>query len=143
MGLFDKIYGGPLTQAVKNGDLAEVQKMLRNGGNPNEKQLGISVLMNACSAGNMELVKLLIEKGADVNARDWDGMSILMVAATAPGFGDPDLKENLCLEMVEALLKAGADPGYKSWRRRTAIKEAEWVGHNKVVELLKTSGAVK
>ena len=91
MGLFDKIYGGPLTQAVKNGDLAEVQKMLRNGGNPNEKQLGISVLMNACSAGNTEMVKLLIEKGADVNARDWDGMSILMVAATAPGFGDPDL----------------------------------------------------
>ena len=141
MGLLDKIYGGPLTQAVKNGDLAEVQKMLRDGGNPNEKQLGISVLMNACSSGNTEMVALLIEKGADVNARDWDGMSTLMMAATAPGLGDPDLKEKRCLEMVELLLKAGASPDYKNWRRRSAIKEAEWVGHTKVVELLRKSGA--
>lgn len=143
MGLFDKIYGGPVTHAVKKGDISEVRKLLRDGGNPNEKQLGIPVLMNACSSGNSEIVRLLIEKGADVNSRDWDGMTVLMTAATGPGNADVEGREDRCSEIVKVLLEAGADPDHMSWRRRTALKEADWAGHQKVVELLKKHGATR
>lgn len=42
---------------------------------------GINALMIACSAGNTEIVKLLVEKGADVNAKDYCGMTPLMYTA--------------------------------------------------------------
>ena len=141
MGLFSTIYGGALTKAVNKDDVDEVARLLRNGNDPNEKQLGISVLMNACNVGNASIVKLLLEKNALVNAHDWDGMTPLMMAVAGRGYSDEEGKEDRCLEIVTLLLDAGANADYISWRRRTALKEAEWAGHAKVVQLLRKQGA--
>lgn len=141
MGLLSAIYGGALTKAVNKGDVDEVASVLRNGGDPNEKQMGISVLMNACNVGNISIVKLLLEKGAGVNSHDWDGMTPLMMAVAGRGHSDEKEKEDRCLEIVKVLLDAGANADYISWRRRTALKEAEWAGHSRVVQLLREHGA--
>ena len=141
MGLLSTIYGGPLTKAVNKGDVDEVALILRNGGDPNEKQLGISVLMNACNVGNTSMVKLLLEQSADANAHDWEGMTPLMMAVVGRGHSDEEGKEDRCLELVKLLIDAGANVDYISWRRRTALKEAEWAGNSRVVQLLKEHGA--
>ncbi|MEI7451276.1 MAG: ankyrin repeat domain-containing protein [Desulfomonile sp.] len=142
MGFLSKIYGGPLVKAVNNGEVAEVARLLNDGCDPNESQLGITALENACGNGHIEIVQLLLDKGADVNAKDWDGITVLMAAARGPGVpGENKNKEDLCLEIVELLLKKGADAKYTSWRRRTALKEAEWAGHARVKELLQQHGA--
>jgi ankyrin repeat protein len=40
------------------------------------------MLLNACKIGDLEVVKLLLEKGADVNARFEYGETALMYAST-------------------------------------------------------------
>lgn len=136
MGFLQKIYGGPITQAVRNGDVDQVASLLKNGADPNESQLGITALAQACSSGNVEIVKLLLEHGADVNAKDWDGLTVLMNAARGLGNPDPKSKEERSLEIVKLLLEKGANVNYRSWRLRTAAKEAQWAGHHRVKEML-------
>ena len=141
MGFLSKIYGGPLVKAVNNGEVAEVARLLNDGCDPNESQLGITALIYACSDGHIEIVQLLLDKEADVNAKDWDGITVLMAAARGLGIPVGENKEDRCVEIVELLLKKGANANYSSWRRRTALKEAEWAGHARVKELLQQHGA--
>jgi hypothetical protein len=64
-------------------------------------------------------------------------MTPLMMAVAGRGHSDEKGKEDLCLEIVKLLLLAGANIDYISWRRRTALKDAEWADHTRVVQLLR------
>ena len=67
-----------LLQAVKDGSFADVQILLVNGANPNIKyNSSVPVLMLAANKGHTEVVKLLMDKGADVNAKHTDGRTAL------------------------------------------------------------------
>lgn len=55
-------------------------------------------LLNAASEGNVELVKSIIEAGADLNAKDDQGRTALMLALGNSHFG-----------VVVELIEAGAD----------------------------------
>lgn len=63
---------------------------------------GITPLMLAARAGNVETVRLLIEYGADVNAADYCGKTPLMYAATLG-------KGERMTEITEILLENGAE----------------------------------
>ncbi|OLQ11110.1 Ankyrin repeat family A protein 2 [Symbiodinium microadriaticum] len=54
--------------------------------------------MLACAQGNVDLVRRLLEAGADTNLADKDGATALMMAAGGRG-----------VEIVRLLLDAGAD----------------------------------
>jgi ankyrin repeat protein len=60
---------------------------------------GSTALMNAAGAGRLDLVKILIQKGADVNARNKRGVTPLKAAVNAPKDKDT---------IIAALRKAGA-----------------------------------
>lgn len=60
--------GSSLFRSLKDGHINNVAWLLANGSSPNEKSLGTPALFEAVSSQELSKVKLLIEKGADVNA---------------------------------------------------------------------------
>ena len=62
---------GPIHDAVMNGNIDEVQWQLDAGVDVNEESSkGLTPLHYAASAGHNDIVELLIERGANVNATD-------------------------------------------------------------------------
>lgn len=59
-----------------------VRAWLDAGGNPDlpVNRHGLTPLMHAARAGNLEIVKLLVEAGADINLRDEEGGTALSIA---------------------------------------------------------------
>jgi len=75
-----KPFGYALIKAAEAGDPVVVNSLLENGADPDSTDLrGWSALMAACSAGKSEIVKLLLDKGAKVNART-KGFPIILSA---------------------------------------------------------------
>eukprot|EP00899_Mesostigma_viride_P010670 jgi/Mesvir1/19604/Mv09901-RA.1 len=72
----------------------------------------MTALHLACSRQDTDLVKLLIDAGADVNIRDKDGRTPLFSAC-----------KNIQLDMTSILIKAGADASAKDKAGNTAIME--------------------
>lgn len=80
---------------------------------------GVTILMNE---KDEEIVKLLIDSGADINARDWDGKNALMHAV---------IQDNLA--KVKLLLDAGVDVNARDRDDETAIMSVRSVPVQKVL----------
>ena len=71
----------PLHDAVKNGDVDEVRKLLENGANPNVKNgYGDTPLHEAVLENSVEIVTLLMDNGADPRIGNNAGMSPLALS---------------------------------------------------------------
>ena len=120
--------------AAGTGKITEVRKLLNQGVDPNAAvgNSGVTALMQAAMTGNTGIVKLLLNKGANVNAKaeQMGGMTPLMNAAA---FGD--------IEMVRLLIDKGADINTKDTDGRTALSQAKVSKKEDIVNLLKSHGA--
>jgi ankyrin repeat protein len=116
-----------LIKAAKDGDLPAIQTALAGGDDINGRdKSGATALMWAANGGHAEVVKLLLEKGADVNVkRIGDGITALAVAA-----------QNGHTELVNLLLEKGAEVNAKSSTGVTALILASQNGHTDVVKSL-------
>ncbi|MGH9429838.1 MAG: ankyrin repeat domain-containing protein, partial [Terriglobia bacterium] len=117
-----------LTVAVFRGDLPKVSALLAAGANPNaaDKSNGVTVLMVAATYGHTDIVRVLLEKGAKVDAQNREGATALMLASMQGH-----------VETVRALLAKDANVNIKSNDGRTALSAATSGQHEEVVELLK------
>ena len=87
--------------------------------------------LHAAAAGrSLPVVKLLIERGADLNARQHGAWTPLHAAAAA---GD--------LEMVSALVDGGADTSARAENQQLPLDLALTKGHQAVVDFLEARGA--
>ena len=77
------------------------------------------------------MVKMLLEKGADVNAMGQFGASALQLASEW-GYDN----------IVEILLENGADVNAMGGSRASALQLASMGGHDNIVEMLLENGAV-
>lgn len=90
-----------LPRVAKIGDPLIVETLLKKGAYidaSNIEEGGVTALMEAARKGRLEVVKLLIEKGANINAGDNEGRKALHCAVYG---GNTDV--------MQTLLKAGAD----------------------------------
>jgi ankyrin repeat protein len=83
---------------------------------------------SAAAGRNAECVRILLDAGAEVNARQAGGYTPLMEAALQGSE-----------EMVRALVDAGADPTLRSDEGKSSIDFAETEGHGEVAELLRSA----
>jgi ankyrin repeat protein len=145
----------PLLRATMGGDAEVVRALLAKGANPNINDMGLTPFLVAAGVGagnrggtglaaqtsaggpvNMELMELLLQNGADVNAEVTGTMTYTMRVSRAPSANEGKTALHVAAEsgkmdLVRYLLDKGAD---------TELADAE--GH-KAIDLVaaKTAGA--
>lgn len=116
----------PLMLAAIKGQLALCQQLLDRDADVNKP--GWTPLHYAASGGKTEVIQLLLQHFAYIDAASPNGSTPLMLAAM---YGSTDT--------VRVLLQAGADPKLKNALDLTALDFARMVGHLDAIELIAAS----
>src|SRR5208337_803068 len=88
----------------------------------------------AVKRGDLPAAESSIANGADVNAKDEDGRTALIIASGL-------VSRNGCKEVIQALLATGADVNAKTNDGLTALMAASVKGHKEIVQALLDKGA--
>jgi N-acyl-D-amino-acid deacylase len=122
---YDKLYS-----SIRANDLRQMRTLLDEGVSANvEGPDGITPLMVAAEIGSLDAMKMLIDRRADVNARNAYGSTALMWSVTDP-------------KRVGLLLDHGADVNVASRSGRTALIAASFTNPSvEVVRMLLDRGA--
>lgn len=88
----------------------KMQQLLQAGHNPNTRAAnGSTPLMIAANFGNADMVRLLLEAGADATATRHDGSNALHSLACAEVLHSPAQAEQKLTEIARMLIQAGAN----------------------------------
>ncbi len=120
----------PLVRAVKQGDVEEVAQAIETVPVDTKPDGNMTLLMVAARYGKEDIARLLIQKGADVNAVDKAGSTSLIKAALRGS-----------RPIVEMLIDAGADVNKGSSGGFTPLMAACGKGYSEVAKLLLERGA--
>jgi len=116
-------------QAIRSNDLSTLRTLLKTSGANLKDQKESTPLMYAAAFGSLDAMKILLDAGADVNAKNALSISPLLWCA-----GD--------LEKVRLLVSKGADVNARSKQNQTPLLiAASQDGASEIVKLLLDKGA--
>ncbi|XP_029472655.1 ankyrin repeat, SAM and basic leucine zipper domain-containing protein 1 isoform X2 [Rhinatrema bivittatum] len=119
-----------LKKALTVGNVTLVEQLLDAGVNVESRfQFGWTPLMYAASVANLELVRILLGRGANASF-DKDKYTVLMAACSAHS------SEEKIVKCVELLLSRNANPNVACRKRMTPVMMAAREGYAQVVALL-------
>jgi uncharacterized protein len=120
------IYAG-LHAAAANGEVAEIEKLITEGENPNlQDSKSRTPLLVAAFRKHYGAVEALLKRGANANARDMQGFDILTLAAV-----------NNDMQLLKLALDNGANPRLVTGPLDgTALISAAHLGHVEIVRAL-------
>ena len=122
----------PVWRAVKNGQSASVAKILDGGLSIEYRHQGVRILQHAIETNNEEVARLLIERGAAVDATDMRGWTALHSAAYS---GNIDL-----MLLVLQKTENHAPTDQQGW---TPLDLAAFYKHDDIQNLLDPEGKIK
>ena len=108
----------PLWAATEKGDLDAVMQLLQTGYSTEQTYKGWTPLMKAAEEGHCEILKVLLEAKARVDATNSKGRSALSFAAA------PSMGRQACILALELMLNANADLKHEDVRGETARARA-------------------
>jgi len=125
-------------EAAAAGDLARTRALLaRDPGLVDACTAdGFSALGLAAFFGRPEVLKLLLNEGADPNSPSRNAMRVTPLHSAAAN-REPELS----LRMVETLLRSGADPNVRQHGGWTPLQQAAAHGRSQMVDVLLSHGA--
>lgn len=101
----------------------EIQRNIEGRGSVVGSGLGFSLIHAFASCGPCSALELMIDKGADMEAKDSSGNTPLLLAS-----------RNEQPDVIKSLFESGANPKAINNNDETAISIASWTGNAKVVE---------
>ncbi len=105
---------------------------------------GATALHGACYWGSVAAAKVLLERGAEVNALTKDSflkIAPIGCAVATPNVPNPSEDESTVVALVELLLANRANVNTQRRDGMTALHAAAYRGHVKVIEVLLKAGA--
>eukprot|EP00184_Porphyridium_aerugineum_P001781 CAMPEP_0184697230 /NCGR_PEP_ID=MMETSP0313-20130426/4256_1 /TAXON_ID=2792 /ORGANISM="Porphyridium aerugineum, Strain SAG 1380-2" /LENGTH=274 /DNA_ID=CAMNT_0027155995 /DNA_START=191 /DNA_END=1015 /DNA_ORIENTATION=- len=121
-----------LALAMETWQYHIINILLEYGASPNERQKGIPALARSCMIirQNTTMVRLLLDRGADVNGRDMNNWTAVMHASWL-GFD----------KVIRLLAGQGANVNLENKHGNTALVLATLNGHDDAVKVLLEYGA--
>jgi ankyrin repeat protein len=119
------------TQALRDGNVKLVKKFLDNGVEVNHQFFAWEALQIAANNNRLEVVKVLVEKGADLDYQHPLTKMTALDLAAFDGYTD----------VVTYLLSKGANPNLKLRGDVSIVRAVRDTGNTKMVELLMAGGA--
>jgi uncharacterized protein len=120
-----------LSTAVEQGNTKEVKRLLDTGVKINEPVFAWTWLQIAANKGHLDVVKLLVENGADLNYKHPITKMTALGLAAVDGHTD----------IVQYLLAKGADPNIKLRGDVSLVRVVRDEGNTAMVDLLMKNGA--
>lgn len=123
-----------LVGAARSGNVEITKILLDQGMNPDDHvYIGDRPLHVAIERNHTDVVKLLVKRGADVNARNSTGESPLIIAIRS--------RVGNTLEIIKFLVSNGADVNASSIFGKNALGTAAKHGDPEIVKYLLANGA--
>lgn len=126
----EKRFDEMLCDAAYSGNLEMCELLLKAGANVNGKGTFSTSLQTASRYNHPEIVKLLLDHGADLEQKDYEGNTPLILAASQGN-----------MEIVKMLLAHGAAIQAKNNGGWTALMQAALFGRTKTLKFLLENGA--